>query len=78
MRAKYQQQLINYERAIAVQNAVDAYRRETGRAPETLEQLLPVYLPVIPVFELNYRLSYDPPYVRLQRGQNTDQVLPHD
>lgn len=74
VRAKYQQQIVNYERAIAVQDAVDAYRRETGRIPETLERLLPLYLPVIPVFEQNYRLSYDPPYVRLLRSQDTDQA----
>ncbi len=70
VREKYRQQIANYERAVTVQNAVDAYERATGSAPTTLEQLLPTYLPVIPVFDQGYQIRYDPPYVRLLRTQS--------
>lgn len=69
VRAKYGQQLLMYERAIEVQNAVAAYIREHGVAPPTLEHLLPLYLPVVPIFDKNYTLIYEPPHVFLRRQE---------
>lgn len=66
VREKYRNQIINYERAIKIQSAIDTYRRETGKIPTHLEQLVPVYLQDLPVFDKNYRVVYNPPYVQLQ------------
>ena len=66
VKAKYGRQLLMYERAIEVQNAVQAYIRDHGAAPATLEHLLPLYLPVVPVFDRDYRLIYNSPHVFLR------------
>ena len=65
---KYSLQITNYTRAIEVQRAVESYTQKTGKAPQSLSDLLPLYLPVLPVFELGYELVYEPPYVYLRRG----------
>ena len=73
VKAKYGRRLLMYERAIEVQNAVQAYIRDHGAAPATLEHLLPLYLPVVPVFDQGYTLIYNSPQVSL-RWQET---VPH-
>lgn len=66
VRERYRNQIVNYERAIKVQNAIEAYRRETGEIPNDLEQLIPAYLQSLPVMDKNYQIIYSPPYVQLQ------------
>ena len=69
---KYSQQITNYTRAIEVQRAVEAYIQKTGKVPQSLNELLPLYLPVLPVFELGYELDYKPPYVYLHRAEQQE------
>ncbi|MDO5674714.1 MAG: hypothetical protein Q4G66_07345 [bacterium] len=71
VKEKYGRQLLMYERTIEVQSAVQAYIRDHGAAPATLEQLQPLYLPVVPVFDQGYTLIYDPPHVSLRRQEGS-------
>lgn len=67
VRARYQQEIIIFEQAMDVQKALDSYTSKYGEAPETLEQLIPGFLPQLPEIKDSFTLTYDPPTLRLRR-----------
>ncbi|MDF1615701.1 hypothetical protein [Desulfurivibrio dismutans] len=66
-RERYRHSIVMFQRAIAVQEAVEAYRARHGRPPAELAELVPDYLAGLPEFESPFRLSWEPPELRLLR-----------
>lgn len=67
VRARYQEEIAIFEQALGVQRALDAYTKQYGEAPITLEQLVPEFLPSLPEIQGSFILVYDRPVIRLQR-----------
>ncbi len=51
---------------INIQRAIDTYYAETGRYPATLDELVPQYLPSLPVTPAGTPYAYDPATGKLQ------------
>lgn len=66
VQAYYDQEIESYERAIDVQNSIQAFRMRYNRNPDNLDELVPEFLEQLPEIQ-NYILIYDPPLLRLER-----------
>lgn len=67
VRTRYQQEIVIFEQALNVQTALNAYASKQGNAPNTLQQLVPEFLPQLPEIKDSFILVYDPPTLLLQR-----------
>ncbi len=67
MKERYLRSIRNFDEAIAVQNALDLYRREHGVDAYSLEDLLPHYLAIPPNLDEEFKLVWEPPQLRLER-----------
>jgi len=67
VRARYQEEIVIFEQAMYVQKALNLYTDKYGASPNTLEQLVPDFLPQVPQIKDSFVLVYDPPTLRLQR-----------
>lgn len=67
VRTRYQQEIVIFKQALNVQTALNAYASQHGNAPNTLQQLVPEFLPQLPEIKDSFVLVYDPPTLRLQR-----------
>ncbi len=68
MRERYRHSIAMFHRAIQVLEAIEDYREKHGREPATLEELVPEQMEKLPEFDPPFRLSWDPPELRLLRG----------
>ena len=66
-RARYLRDIAVFEKAIMVQKATDVYSQTFGVYPETLSQLVPVFIPFVPEIEGGFLLEWTPPKLRLIR-----------
>lgn len=71
VRTRYQQEITIFEQALEVQKGLNAYSNKYGDTPNTLEQLVPEFLPQLPEIKDSFTLTYDPPTLRLQRPDRT-------
>ncbi len=73
VRARYQQEIVIFEQAMSVQRALNAYADKYGLSlpPQSLQQLVPEFLPQLPEIKDSFTLVYDPPLLRLQRPDRT-------
>lgn len=67
VRIRYTEEIALFEQAMEVQKGLNAYIKKYSFAPKTLEQLVPEFLPVLPVIKDSFILIYDPPNLHLQR-----------
>lgn len=58
---------MNYRRALAVQQALSQYQKNHGKAPDTLSELVPDFLPSIPKLDQPFSLQYEAGKLRLLR-----------
>ena len=71
VRERYQQSIAMFERAVTVQQAIDAYKNLHSQYPATLDDLVPEVLAVLPEFDSPFHLSWEPPTLRLIRESRT-------
>ncbi len=64
---RYSKDIIAFEKALQVQQALDRYARKHGAYPETMSALLPDYLGALPTWEGEYMLEYHSPTLFLRR-----------
>jgi len=69
VRARYEEEIIIFEQAMIVQKAITSYTQTYGTAPRSLGQLVPEFIPLIPVIKDSFRLVYVPPFLHLQRPE---------
>jgi hypothetical protein len=74
VRARYQEEIVIFEQAMEVQKALNLYTEKYGVSPNTLEQLVPDFLPHVPQIKDSFVLVYDPPTLRLQRPDRTQKA----
>ena len=72
VRARYQEEIAIFEQALEVNAALTAYREKYSRPPETLQQLVPEFIPAIPEIKDAFVLVYEPPTLRLKRPDRQD------
>ncbi|MDR3631036.1 MAG: hypothetical protein P4L42_11950, partial [Desulfocapsaceae bacterium] len=72
VRARYQEEIAIFEKALEVNAALTAYRKKYSRPPETLQQLVPEFIPAIPEIKDAFVLVYEPPTLRLKRPGRGD------
>jgi len=68
---RYKKDIVAFQKALQVQNALDRYAREHGAYPKKLSALLASDLSALPTWEGNYMLEYQPPTLFLRHR-------PHD
>lgn len=69
VRARYQEEIIIFEQAMAVNDALKAYIEKTGSAPVSLQQLVPDFISQLPETHDLFTLVYDPPNLHLKRPE---------
>lgn len=67
MRERYRHSISMFERAVTVQQAIDAFKKQRGDYPQELGELVPAFLPVLPDFEPPFQLRWESPTLRLLR-----------
>ncbi|MFQ5355145.1 MAG: hypothetical protein ACE5DY_01425 [Mariprofundaceae bacterium] len=67
--ARYRADIVEFEKAIVVLQALSRYRKQYGRGPAALDDLQPEFLPDLPKMERGYELWYEASSLRLRRGQ---------
>jgi len=67
-RERYKKSIIVFEKAESVQKAIILYHKQNGNYPQTLEALVPGYLPALPDLDNQFKLSWKPPTLRLIRN----------
>jgi hypothetical protein len=68
VRERYQHSIVMFERAVTVQQAIDAYKNQHGQYPVALDALVPDVLAALPEFDHPFQLSWEPPTLRLIRA----------
>lgn len=64
---RYQNDIIAFEKALTVQDALDKFKQENGHFPGSLENLMPVYLYSMPQWDGLYVLNYTNSILSLQK-----------
>lgn len=64
---RYADEIIAFEKAAMVLNAVHRYGQATGQLPARLEDLVPAYLPAIPDVGPIFKLEWKPPHLKVVR-----------
>lgn len=69
VRARYREEIAIFEQAMRVQEALNAHAAKYGISlpPQSLQELVPEFLPQLPEIKDSFVLVYDPPTLRLQR-----------
>lgn len=67
VRTRYKEEIAIFEQALEVQKGINEYINKYNNHPETLEELIPEFLPQLPDIKASFTLIYDPPNVHLQR-----------
>jgi hypothetical protein len=67
IKKRYRRQIENFNKAIKVQEALDRYRDEQGRDADSLQDIIPGYLAVLPKLEDNFTLTWKPPLLHLEQ-----------
>ncbi|MBM9603177.1 hypothetical protein [Desulfopila inferna] len=67
VRARYEEEIAIFEQALEVQQALKAYMTRYGSAPETLDQLVPMFIDGIPEIKDSLVMEYSPPDLHLKR-----------
>lgn len=67
MRERYKHSIAMFERAVTVQQAIDSYKKQRGKYPAKLTDLVPDILPSLPDFDTPFQLIWNPPTLRLLR-----------
>jgi len=67
MQERYRRDIVVFENAIKVYEAVEAYKSKFAKYPEMLQDLVPDFLEKLPTFEDGYSLRWDSPTLRLIR-----------
>ncbi len=67
--ARYRADIVEFEKAIVVLQALNRYRKQYGQEPATLDDLKPEFLLDLPEMERGYELWYEASTLRLRRGQ---------
>jgi hypothetical protein len=67
VRQRYEEEIAIFEQGLEVQKGLNAYTGKYGAAPESLEQLVPEFLPQLPEIKDAFVLVYNPPNLHLQR-----------
>jgi hypothetical protein len=68
LKTKYDEEIAAFENAIKIQKAIWAYRNQNGKYPETLDVLLPDFMPALPDFKDTFLLEWEPPHLKLRRS----------
>ena len=71
MRKRYQEEIVIFEQAMKVNEALKAYTGKAGTAPESLQQLVPDFISQLPDIRDSFVLVYDPPNLHLRRPDRT-------
>lgn len=66
-KARYGREIKDFEMALNVQKAIGAYQLKYGYHPAALEDLVPDFIPSLPVFHERFVLRWEPPILRLKR-----------
>jgi len=67
-KARYRKDILAFEKAMRVQQALDHYVHRRGKYPDSLRALLPNDLEALPTWENGYQLEYKPPKLFLRRS----------
>lgn len=67
VRTRYQEEIVIFEKALEVQQALNTFTSKYGFAPQHLEELVPDFLQDIPNIKDTFVLVYDPPNLHLKR-----------
>lgn len=67
LKKRYLEEIELLEKAIIVEKAIAAYKKDHKRPPAQLEHLVPGYLPYLPVIKGRFIMEYTPPYLYLKR-----------
>jgi len=67
IRLRYKEEIVTFETALRIKEAITTYTELIGSAPTSLEQLVPKFLPEIPAIEESFILVYNPPKLSLKR-----------
>jgi hypothetical protein len=67
MRELYRSSLRDFDKALEIQSLLAKFRSETGREAKSLNELIPTYLRVLPTFENDFYLKWEPPVLSLKR-----------
>ncbi len=67
VRARYEEEIKMFEQALDVQKAINIYSKKYGSAPQTLDQLIPDFLPQLPELHDPLVLVYERPNLYLRR-----------
>lgn len=67
LKERYRASRDNYDKALLVQDAIRRYEANEGETPEKLEELVPKYLVSLPELEENFKLSWEPPALKIKR-----------
>jgi len=68
-KARYKQDMEDFEYALKVQHAVDVYHIQTGKYPDSLSQLTPHYFEKVKIKGAYHEIHYQKPSVQLFRIQ---------
>ncbi len=71
-KARYEKDILAFEKALQVQLALDRYVQKHQEYPEKLTALVPADLKALPIWENDYHLEYQPPKLSLRKE------VPHD
>ena len=64
---RYKKDIQAFQKAWLVQQALQRYQQQYGKAARTLDDLVPDYLSALPTFKEKYILKYTPPSLSLSR-----------
>ncbi|MDL2286530.1 hypothetical protein LJC24_03770 [Desulfococcaceae bacterium OttesenSCG-928-F15] len=67
LKERYRVSRDNYDKALLVQDAIRRYEQIEGNSPEKLVELVPKYLASLPQLEENFKLSWEPPVLKIKR-----------
>jgi len=67
VRKRYIEEIKLFEKAITVENAIIAYKKDNKKPPQQLQDLVPDYLSNLPVIQERFTLVYEPPNLYLKR-----------
>lgn len=67
VRKRYEEEIAALERAVTVIEAVHAFKKDRGHHPDSLDLLVPWYLPAVPDLGASFELVWDPPKMKVVR-----------
>ncbi len=77
VRTRYQQEIVLFEQAKVVNEALTKYTNKYGTIPNFLKQLVPEFLTQLPEINTSFILVYNPPNLHLQRPERKKKKKAH-